>query len=162
LVTLLNPQEIRDIARALALREQDVATREGEIARREQDLSVKRRELTEAKADLKQLELRFQQATGGAPTRASEAIGTPPRVGPSLARANATVAARILALLEMEPRALSPAEVHSLLELPPPPDTVRTTLWKMADAGIVVRLARGTYCSHRHAVDVLRTGEGAG
>lgn len=76
---------------------------------------------------------------------------------PPLARANSTIAHRVLAALEMEPRALSPAELHSILELPPPIETLRAIMWKMEKHGLIAKPFPTHYCALQHEA-VLRAG----
>ena len=73
-----------------------------------------------------------------------------------------TVAYRVLGVLEMEPRALSPAELFNMLELPPPIETLRTTLWKMAERGLIARPFPGGYCALQYEAMVKRASEGVG
>src|SRR5258706_15871798 len=112
-----------ELAKVIVLREQDVQAREGEIARRRQELAHREEELATRRGELKQLKFEFAEIANGKrePTSAPEAR-------PPLARTMATIAQRVLAAIEMEPRAFTPSELHDFLELPPPIETLRATL----------------------------------
>jgi hypothetical protein len=166
-VQLVNPEvRMLEIAKAIVLREQDVAGREHDIARRRQELETKERELAEKKRDLVQLRLDFSAVATGKEESPRPAPDGPPPVRdgrhPSLARAAATVAHRVLSLLEMEPRPLTAGEIYNQLELPPPIDTLRTTLWKMEKHGLIARPFPGQYCALQYAGTFSASGEGVG
>ncbi|MBX3206755.1 MAG: hypothetical protein KF764_16920 [Labilithrix sp.] len=150
-----------EMARVIVLREQDVAAREHDLARRKQELEDRQRELEQRKADLQQLRFAFAEVASGkaVPERPTEIVCQP---RPPLARAMATIAQRVLVLLEMEPRAFSPAELFNALELPPPIETLRTTLWKMAQRGLIARPFPGVYCARQYEAAVSSAAERAG
>jgi hypothetical protein len=154
-----------ELARAIVVREQDVAGRELDVRRRRQELEAKERELDERRRELHQLRLDFSatakgQATSPRPAPAdTRPTAQTPR--PSLARAQATIAQRVLAFLEMEPRALSPMEIFNQLELPPPIETLRATLWKMEHHNLIARPYPGHYCALQY-LGQFRSGESAG
>ena len=134
-------------AKAIVMREQDVSAREQDIARRRQDLVERERELHVKRTELQQLRFAFAEvASGEKPIEDDATIS----VEPALARTMSTIAARVLAVLEMEPRAFSPSELFDVLELPPPIETLRTTLWKMAQRGLIARPVGGHYCARQH------------
>jgi hypothetical protein len=153
-VQLVKPEAMLELAKVIVLREQDVAGREHDLARRRQELAAKERELEARKAELRQLRFDFAAVANGekmassAPAPPSTAIE---RHRPSLARASATVAQRVLVVLEMEPRAMSAQEIFDLLKLPPPIETLRTTLWKMEKHGLIARPFPGHYCGLQYA-----------
>jgi hypothetical protein len=150
-----------EIAKAIVLKEQDVAGREHDVARRRQELAVKERELEVRKAELQQLRFDFAAVASGEKVSSSPpSMAIEPR-RPALARASATVAQRVLVVLEMEPRAMSAQEIFDVLELPPPIDTLRTTLWKMEKHGLIARPFPGHYCALEHA-GVIGFSEGTG
>ena len=150
------------LAKTIVLTEHDVSARRHDIVRRRQELVVKESELATRETELQQLRLDFSAAASGhakarrSPESTMSAADT--KKGPSLARAAATVAQRVLSVLEMEPRALSPAELFNMLELPPPIETLRTTLWKMAQHGLIARPFPGGYCARQYEALVRRPG----
>ncbi len=149
-----------EIAKAIILREQDIATREHDVARRRHELETKERDLRNQKGELEQLRLDFSAAARGqalVEPSEPESASLVESERPPLARANATVAQRVLALLEMEPRALSPLEIFNLLELPPPIETLRTTLWKMEKHQLIARPFPGHYCALQYEADMRRS-----
>jgi hypothetical protein len=163
--------EMLELAKAIVLREQDVAAREHDVIRRKQELDDRLRELDKRKGELRQLRFDFGAiATGdGGPSKipnvvASTTSAAPSlaKAGPSLARGMATIAERVLPLLEMEPRAFSPSEIFNLLELPPPIETLRTTLWKMAQRGLIARPFSGVYCARQYEEIIMRGSQNAG
>jgi hypothetical protein len=147
--------QLLELAKAVVLREQDVAARELDVARRRQELEDKERELAVRKRELQQLRFDFSATAKGDPVRVAPPTHVPSVLAktkqPSLARTQATVAQRVLVLLEMEPRALSPMEIFNMLELPPPIETLRTTLWKMENNGLIARPFPGHYCALQFA-----------
>lgn len=154
-----NLARMLELAKVIVLCEQDVASRKHDIIRRRQELETKERELTVRVDQLEQLKLDFSAVANG---RAEAVRDGPPLPsvearGPSLARATATVAMRVLAVLEMEPRALTAGEIFNLLELKPPIETLRTTLWKMEKHGLIARPFPGGYCARQY--EALRTGD---
>lgn len=157
-----------ELAKAIVVREQDVANRELDVRRRRRELETKERELDTRRQELQQLRLDFSAAARGHATspaqdRATTADLRPasPPDRPSIARAQATIAQRVLAFLEMEPRALSPMEIFNLLELPPPIETLRATLWKMENHNLIARPYPGHYCALQYVAQ-FRSGESVG
>ncbi len=53
---------------------------------------------------------------------------------------------------------MAPIEIFNLLELPPPIETLRSTLWKMADHGLIARPFPGHYCALQFASQFQATG----
>jgi hypothetical protein len=152
-VQLVKPDAMLELAKVIVLREQDITGREHDVARRRQELALKERELEARKAELQQLRFDFAAVASGqkvlSPPLAPSSTAIEPR-RPSLARASATVAQRVLVVLEMEPRAMSAQEIFDVLELPPPIDTLRTTLWKMEKHRLIARPFPGHYCALQH------------
>jgi hypothetical protein len=153
------------LARAIVLREQDIAIRERDVARRKRELEERVAELDVQRRELQQLRLNFSAvASPGASTPATVesevAAEFVSSMHPPLAKASSTVAHRVLAALEMEPRPFSPSDLFNFLELPPPIETLRTTLSKMYNAGLIARPFPGLYCALQHeaAVRNLRSG----
>jgi len=154
--------KILELARAIVLREQDVAAREQDVVRRKQELDARQRELAARKVDLEQLKLRFAEVASGrdVQTENADAFPRPLPPHPALARTSPTVAERVLSVLEMEPRAFSPPELLNLLELPPGIDTLRTTLSKLEKRGLISRPFPGHYCANQHVQTVLKASAG--
>lgn len=147
-------ERMLEMAKVIVLREQDIASREHDVTRRRQELTDRERDLDTRKAELKQLRFEFAEvANGKTPPPAVEARAIPEH--PQLARTMATIAQRALAVLEMEPRAFSPAELFNMLELPPPIETLRTTLWKMAQRGLIARPFAGVYCARQYEAAIM-------
>lgn len=152
-------------AKVIVLREQDVAAREHELVRRRQELAEKEHELESKKSELQQLRFEFTEIASGRKELVSERESpTLPLQAshPALARTMATIATRVLTVLEMEPRAFSPSELFNVLELPPPIETLRTTLWKMAQRGLIARPFSGVYCALQYEAVVRTRSEQAG
>ena len=159
-----------DLAKGIVLREQEVKARELDVAQRRKELAERERALLSSRQALQQLHLDFSAAARGEgvlgpvqpqveqPAAERQPSETRPR---PLARTQATVAKRVMDLLDMEPRLLSPAEIFNLLELKPPIETLRATLWKMAEHDVIARPSQGHYCSKLHA-HLFRAGENAG
>lgn len=148
------PDQLLHLAKAVLLCEQDVAAREQDVARRQQELKEREAELHERQELLRRLRDQFTAAANGnaehaQPEQPSSLPSTAhaPARRPSLARTHATIAQRVLVALEMEPRAFTPSELYNVLELPPPIETLRTTLWKMAQRGLIARPFPGLYCA---------------
>lgn len=159
-----------NLAKGIVLREQEVANRELDVARRRQELTVKEHALATSRHALEQLRLDFSAAArgesvlGSAQAHVAQPADEQQASGarrPSLARTQATVAQRVLVLLEMEPRALAPAEIFNLLELKPPIETLRATLWKMAEHSVIARPYQGHYCALQYAAQ-FRSGKSTG
>jgi hypothetical protein len=159
-----------NLAKGIVLREQEVANREVDVARRRQELAAREHALMTSRRALEQLRLDFSAAARGEsvlgsaqahvaqPAEEHQASG---QRRPSLARTQATIAQRVMVLLEMEPRALSPIEIFNLLELKPPIATLRATLWKMAEHSVIARPYQGHYCARQYAAQ-FQAGESTG
>jgi hypothetical protein len=159
-VDLVRPDRMLALAKAIVLREQDIAGREHDIARRKQELQAKEQELAARMGELEQLRFDFSAVAHGRAESDESIARAITHRGPSIARASATVAQRVLALLTMEPRSLSPVEIFNTLELPPPIETLRATLSKMLQRGLVARPFPGFYCALEYENEIRRMAAG--
>jgi hypothetical protein len=158
LLVVKNEARILELAKAIILQEQEISAREHDIARRRRELEAKERELVARRDELERLRVLFSAAAQGQSEAGTEESQAAARERRTNARAEATVAQRVLAVLEMEPRALAAGEIFNLLELKPPMETLRTTLWKMENHGLIARPYLGHYCALQHLAVIMGRG----
>ena len=130
----------------------EIFAREEDIRKRELKLGKARGELASLRARLEQL---ISDPEAVIPNQGSGQQTAIVATGPGLARATATIAARIISILDGEPNAMSADDVAGHFDEEVNLDVIRTTLSKLHQRGVIARPEPGRYSSMAYAEEIL-------